>query len=371
MTTASPVKLSMASLNDVLARLAAGADERERAAVPAFPEEAIADLEAVGALAWNAQPGPHRPACRRRARAGPQRRPCRRLGWPDPGWPPQRRRAPGGPGTGAAARPRAGRGARRAAARRRVGRRSPPRGGDAGDGGDRGRRRGAHRGQDLLLGRRGPSPRPRPGPRSRRRRRRRPSGSTSPMRPRWPSTISWYRGAGMRASVSHRVIFDRTPRAGPLRRPGRVGEQPWFGRDALRTAASWAGMADCAVDGALDALAARPDCGPLEELATGQILTAQGTITAWLERAARAMDSASAELPEVALHARAAIAQACSHDRWPRPSARVAHTRSPPAVRWTALGAIWSCSCCSIASTPPSPPAGARALASHRSRSTP
>ena len=30
-------------------------------AVPPFPEEAIADLEAVGALAWNAQPGADRP----------------------------------------------------------------------------------------------------------------------------------------------------------------------------------------------------------------------------------------------------------------------------------------------------------------------
>ena len=119
----------------------------------------------------------------------------------------------------------------------------------------------------------------------------------------------WYRGAGMRASVSHRVIFDRAPVLARFGGPGALAQQPWFGRDALRTAASWAGMADCAVDGALEAMAERPACGPLEELATGRMLTAQETITAWLERAARAMDAASEDLADVALHARAAIAQ--------------------------------------------------------------
>ena len=40
------------------------------------------------------------------------------------------------------------------------------------------------------------------------------------------------------------------------------------------------------------------------------MLTAQQTIATWLQRAARAMDAAAPELPAVALHARAAIAQA-------------------------------------------------------------
>jgi alkylation response protein AidB-like acyl-CoA dehydrogenase len=129
-----------------------------------------------------------------------------------------------------------------------------------------------------------------------------------------PSTVviddSWYRGAGMRASVSHRVSFNRAPVLARFGGPGALGQQPWFGRDALRTAASWAGMADCAVDGALDALAARPQCDAPQELAIGRMLTAQGTITAWLERAARAMDGVSGDVAEIALHARAAIAQA-------------------------------------------------------------
>ena len=106
------------------------------------------------------------------------------------------------------------------------------------------------------------------------------------------------------------MIFTDAPVLARFGGPGALAEQPWFGRDALRTAASWAGMADGALDGALEALAERPDCGPLEELATGRMLTARGTISAWLERAARAMDDASDDLADVALHARAAIAQA-------------------------------------------------------------
>jgi alkylation response protein AidB-like acyl-CoA dehydrogenase len=120
----------------------------------------------------------------------------------------------------------------------------------------------------------------------------------------------WYRSSGLRASVSHRVVFRRAPVLARFGPPGGLAEQPWFGRDALRTAASWAGMADRAADAALDELAARPSAGPLEHLAAGRMLTAQQTITTWLQRAARAMDAAEPELPAVALHARVAIAQA-------------------------------------------------------------
>jgi alkylation response protein AidB-like acyl-CoA dehydrogenase len=120
----------------------------------------------------------------------------------------------------------------------------------------------------------------------------------------------WYRSSGLRASVSHRVVFRQAPVLARFGPPGGLSEQPWFGRDALRTAASWAGMADRALDAALDELAARPASGPLEQLAAGRMLTAQQTISTWLQRAARAMDAAESELPAVALHARVAIAQA-------------------------------------------------------------
>ncbi|MGB9182876.1 MAG: hypothetical protein WCB67_02340, partial [Solirubrobacteraceae bacterium] len=62
---------------------------------------------------------------------------------------------------------------------------------------------------------------------------------------------AWYRSHGLRASVSHRVVFHDTPVLAVLGPPGAIAAQPWFARDALRTAASWAGMADAAVEAAL------------------------------------------------------------------------------------------------------------------------
>ena len=122
---------------------------------------------------------------------------------------------------------------------------------------------------------------------------------------------AWYRGAGLRASVSHRVVFDRAPVHACFGGPGGLSEFPWFSRDALRTAASWAGMADRAVEAALDELAQRPRRGQLEELAAGRMLCARDTIDVWLERAACAMDATSPALPAIALNARAAISEAC------------------------------------------------------------
>jgi alkylation response protein AidB-like acyl-CoA dehydrogenase len=97
---------------------------------------------------------------------------------------------------------------------------------------------------------------------------------------------SWFRGAGMRASESHLVRFDRAQVLAVLGEPGELGREPWFSRDAVRTAASWAGMADAAVECALSSLAARPTLGDLEGLAAGRILSAQKTIDLWLGAAA-------------------------------------------------------------------------------------
>jgi alkylation response protein AidB-like acyl-CoA dehydrogenase len=296
MSTASPPQLDVASLDDALARVAAGAGERDRATVPPFPEEAIADLEAVGALAWNAQPGADRPPAA--AELGLVRSVARadgsvgrildghlngveRLAVQAPE--PLRDRVWGGdphPDEG-----------------------TPATVATVGDGevlsGVKTFCSGAGGLDRALILARDPD-------------------APAPVAV-WvdltdPATVAiddgWYRGAGMRASVSHRVIFERAPVLARFGGPGALGQQPWFGRDALRTAASWAGMADGAVDGALEVIAGRPDCGALEQLATGRMLTAQETISAWLERAARAMDIASEDLAEVALHARAAITQA-------------------------------------------------------------
>jgi hypothetical protein len=122
---------------------------------------------------------------------------------------------------------------------------------------------------------------------------------------------SWYRSRGLVASVSHRVVFHDAPVLARLGAPGAIAAQPWFGRDALRTAASWAGMADTAVTDALQTLAQRPRRGELEALAAGRILTAQHTIDVWMDAAAAAMDALGADLPQVSLHARVAISDAC------------------------------------------------------------
>ena len=122
---------------------------------------------------------------------------------------------------------------------------------------------------------------------------------------------SWYRSHGLRASVSHRLIFRDAPVIARFGSPGSLAAQPWFSRDALRTAASWAGMADTAVHAALDEIAERPGRGPLEALAAGRILTAQRAIDLWIERGARAMDGGEEALPDIAVQARVGIADAC------------------------------------------------------------
>jgi hypothetical protein len=121
---------------------------------------------------------------------------------------------------------------------------------------------------------------------------------------------SWYRASGLVASESHRVVFHDVPVMARLGGPGAIAGQPWFARDALRTTASWAGMADTAERGALAVLAARPVRTELEALAAGRILTARRTIDAWISTAASAIDGDDPELPAVAVHARAAVAGA-------------------------------------------------------------
>jgi alkylation response protein AidB-like acyl-CoA dehydrogenase len=121
----------------------------------------------------------------------------------------------------------------------------------------------------------------------------------------------WYRSHGLRASVSHRVVFHDVPVVARFGEPGAISAAPWFSRDALRTAATWAGMADAALDSALAELAARPARGPLEALAAGRMITAHATIELWVAHAAQAMDASTLDLAQIAISARAAISDAC------------------------------------------------------------
>ncbi|MBS1861149.1 MAG: acyl-CoA/acyl-ACP dehydrogenase [Actinobacteria bacterium] len=102
---------------------------------------------------------------------------------------------------------------------------------------------------------------------------------------------SWYRAAGLRASESHRVVFHDASVTAVLGGPGELARDPWFSRDAMRTAASWAGMVDAAAAAALDELAAHRADEPLARLAAGRIEAMRGTVDAWLDRAAAAPDT--------------------------------------------------------------------------------
>jgi len=119
----------------------------------------------------------------------------------------------------------------------------------------------------------------------------------------------WYRGTGMRASESHRVVFDDAPVVTVLGEPGELGREPWFSRDAMRTAACWAGMVDAAASAAIEDLAARRPDEPLAALAVGRIEAARGSVDAWMGRAAAAADEGG-ELRELSVLMRAEIDRA-------------------------------------------------------------
>ena len=123
---------------------------------------------------------------------------------------------------------------------------------------------------------------------------------------------AWFRGAGMRSSASHRVVFDRTPALAVLEPPGALLVQPWFARDAVRTAATWAGAADAAVDDARAHLAAGPAISDLEALAAGRLATWRHGLGLWLGDAARTLDAGpdAATAARTAARLRTAIADA-------------------------------------------------------------
>ena len=126
---------------------------------------------------------------------------------------------------------------------------------------------------------------------------------------------SWFKGAGMRSSESHRVLFDSTPVLAVLGEPGELLREPYFNRDAIRTAVTWAGICDSAVDAALKMLAAKSggrDPDDIVSLAAGRMLTAQGTVDRWIEYAAtRADRDPTASLALFATQLREAVAGSC------------------------------------------------------------
>jgi alkylation response protein AidB-like acyl-CoA dehydrogenase len=108
---------------------------------------------------------------------------------------------------------------------------------------------------------------------------------------------SWYRASGLRASESHRVEFHDAPVLALLGGRDEIVREPWFSRDAVRTSATWAGIADRILDATVAALAGRsPD--ELRLHALGGMRVARSTIDRWLDHAVARLDAAAGEAPE-------------------------------------------------------------------------
>lgn len=123
---------------------------------------------------------------------------------------------------------------------------------------------------------------------------------------------TWFVSSGMRASESHLVHFRGAHVHALLGGPDELLREPWFGRDAIRTAASWAGIADAARVAALEALAPRALAGDdLAALAVGRIDTHAQTIDLWLAEAGRRADAhPGASMRAMSVHLREAVARA-------------------------------------------------------------
>jgi alkylation response protein AidB-like acyl-CoA dehydrogenase len=129
----------------------------------------------------------------------------------------------------------------------------------------------------------------------------------------------WYRASGLRASESHRVEFLYAPVLAVLGGPDEILREPWFSRDAVRTSATWAGIADGILEATTRAVAGI-ELDELRLYSLGRMRLAQSSIDRWLdyttaalgdiERLLAAGDS-SPTPRELAGECRLALAEAC------------------------------------------------------------
>jgi alkylation response protein AidB-like acyl-CoA dehydrogenase len=122
---------------------------------------------------------------------------------------------------------------------------------------------------------------------------------------------SWYRASGLRASESHRVEFRNTPIIALLGGADELTREPYFSRDAVRTAATWAGLSDSIFDATVAELRAmEPD--DVRAHGVGRMQVARSAIDCWLEHAAIELGEPvlSSAPATVAIECRVAIAQA-------------------------------------------------------------
>jgi hypothetical protein len=95
----------------------------------------------------------------------------------------------------------------------------------------------------------------------------------------------WYRASGLRASESHLVHFHDTPVLALLGDADELLREPYISGDGVRTAATWAGIADCILGRTLAVLDAEK-ADDLRLHALGRMRVAHGTIDRWLEHTA-------------------------------------------------------------------------------------
>ncbi len=118
----------------------------------------------------------------------------------------------------------------------------------------------------------------------------------------------WYRASGLRASESHRVEFEDTPVLALLGEPGELSREPYFSRDAIRTSATWAGLADRILTETIAALdPERVD--QVQAHSLGRMRIAQSTIDRWLEHTTTILDQPemSVDPAVLAVECRAAL----------------------------------------------------------------
>lgn len=120
----------------------------------------------------------------------------------------------------------------------------------------------------------------------------------------------WYRASGLRASESHRVEFTDAPVLALLGGENELARQPYFARDAVRTSATWAGIADGIFAAAKTVLGER-ELDEHQARAVGKMRVAHTTIDRWLEYAGRRLEDEDVEDPAgLAIECRAAITDA-------------------------------------------------------------
>ncbi|MHB1468049.1 MAG: acyl-CoA dehydrogenase family protein [Solirubrobacteraceae bacterium] len=101
----------------------------------------------------------------------------------------------------------------------------------------------------------------------------------------------WYRASGLKASESHRVLFEGAPVLALLGGPDELAREPHFSADAIRSAATWAGIAERIFAETLTETAgAELDEVRLRRI--GQMRVALSSIDRWLDHAGARLEAA-------------------------------------------------------------------------------